>query len=172
MNHLIFILIGTLSVFPLRNERPELVQVKSEFLDCIRSGGNCEGYTYEAMRLVYTSESSEAYTDNHAFVMALKSSNNWQELGPAYNQKVLEKAQAAANEGHPVVAVYFGQGKDPLHVAVIVPGSLTLSGSWGMQVPNSISLPDFEPDHSFIGKPLSYAFEKRNLLSLKIYSHG
>ncbi len=171
MNQLILTLLCTSFLYSWPKEEPQLVQVKSEFLDCTQTSGNCEGYTYEAMRLVYSSQENKEYTDNHSFVQALKSSSNWKELGPGYNQHVLEKAQQAANSGQAAVAVYFGQGKEPLHVAVILPGELSTSGSWGLQVPNSISLPDFEPDHSYIGKPLSYAFEKRMLLSLKIYVH-
>lgn len=153
------------------NEKKEsLDRIKADFLDCTRSNGACEGYTFEALQVVYPQKHSEHYTDNLTFMKEVRSGEEWKELGPAYKQEILVQAQQAANDDKAVVAVYLDPQDQPLHVAIILPGELRTSGSWGLEVPVSVSLPDFRPDHAYIGKPLSYAFEKSSLLSLRIFA--
>ncbi len=145
-------------------------QVKSAFIECTKSSSGCEAYTFQALEVVYPDQSSFDFTDNHSFYSTVKSANSWELLGAAYSQPVLSAAQKHANEGHAVVAIYLDKNDEPLHIAVILPGELQNSGSWGMLVPQAVSLPDFNPDNAFTRKPLSYAFEKRALLSLKIFA--
>jgi len=160
-----------LSIVPaMYNDDKSIDQVKNAFEKCIRNNGACETYTFQALALVYPDAADFSYTDNHSFYQAVKAGDDWELVGAAYQQEVLKKAQEMANGGQPVVAVYLDQNEEPLHVAVILPGELQTSGSWNMQVPQAISLPDFNPDNAFIQKPLSYAFEKRALLSLKIFA--
>ncbi len=151
--------------------KDELEKTYSAFVECSsQSETACESFTYQALGQVYQEQSFFDINTNDKFYQLLKDGGNWEELGQAYNQEVLRKAQEKANAGKAVVAVYTNKNDQPLHVAVILPGDLNQSGSWGLIVPNSASFPDFDPDHAFVNKPLSYAFEKRNLLSIKIYA--
>jgi len=87
----------------------------------------------------------------------VKKSNNWMKLGNASNQKTLEKAQEAANNGNATIAIdvseTYGQ------VAMIIPGKLTNSGAWKLKVPNTATLVNYDAKKSFTNKPLSYAFK-------------
>jgi hypothetical protein len=87
----------------------------------------------------------------------VKLSNDWVKLGAASNQEVLDKAQQAANEGKATLAIdvseTYGQ------VAMIIPGKLTKSGSWNLQVPNAAALVNYDAEKSFMDKSLAYAFK-------------
>ncbi|KAB8154149.1 hypothetical protein EZY14_006850 [Kordia sp. TARA_039_SRF] len=87
----------------------------------------------------------------------VKRSNDWVKLGAASNQEVLDKAQQAANEGKATLAIdvseTYGQ------VAMIIPGKLTKSGSWNLQVPNAAALVNYDAEKSFMDKSLAYAFK-------------
>ncbi len=78
----------------------------------------------------------------------------------------LTQAQQLANEKKAVVAVY--QNANSVgHVALVLPGNLEASGSWGLSVPNAASFFLPEPSRSFVNKGLSFAFtqeyaERRN----------
>ena len=70
-----------------------------------------------------------------------------------------------------VVALYMtpsGAG----HVAIILPGELQPSGSWGLNVPNSASFLMMEPQRSYVGKGLSYAFAKTHLKDVVLYARN
>ncbi|PTX61001.1 hypothetical protein C8N46_105157 [Kordia periserrulae] len=96
----------------------------------------------------------------------VKKSNDWVKLGAASNQEVLEKAQQAANEGKATLAIdvseTYGQ------VAMIIPGKLTKSASWELQVPNAAALVNYDAKKSFMEKSLSYAFKSAE--NIVIYS--
>ena len=99
----------------------------------------------------------------------LKESDKWEVLGQSYDQKTLSAAQEHANAKKAVVAVYLntaGVG----HVAVITPGELKLSGSWGLSVPSAASFFPTEPSKSFVDKGLSFAFMKQMLKDVHIYA--
>lgn len=87
----------------------------------------------------------------------VKRSNDWVKLGAASNQEVLDKAQQAANKGKATLAIdvseTYGQ------VAMIIPGKLTKSGSWNLQVPNAAALVNYDAEKSFMDKSLAYAFK-------------
>ena len=82
--------------------------------------------------------------------------SNWTHLGSATDQDALKKAQESANCGRAVVAVLSSPTGG--HVAIILPGPLTTSTGWKLNVPNSASFFTHNPGKSFAGKPLSYAF--------------
>jgi hypothetical protein len=98
----------------------------------------------------------------------LKQSSAWESLGPAYTQSTLTQAQQMANEKKAVVAVY--QNANSVgHMALIIPGQLEASGSWGLNVPNAASFFLPEPSRSFVNKGLSFAFTKNMLKDVTIY---
>ncbi|MBC8755837.1 hypothetical protein H2O64_14260 [Kordia sp. YSTF-M3] len=87
----------------------------------------------------------------------VKKSDNWTKLGNASNQESLVKAQAAANNGNATIAIDISESYG--QVAMIIPGDLTNSGSWKLQVPNTAALVNYDAKKSFTNKPLSYAFK-------------
>ncbi len=87
----------------------------------------------------------------------VKKSEAWTQLGNASNQEALIKAQQAANAGKPTIAVDVSQTYG--QVAMIIPGNLTKSGSWKLQVPNAAALVNYDANKSFMDKSLSYAFK-------------
>jgi hypothetical protein len=87
----------------------------------------------------------------------VKRSNAWTKLGNASDQEVLNKAQQAANAGNATIAIDVSQTYG--QVAMIIPGKLTKSGSWKLQVPNTAALVNYSADKSFMNKSLSYAFK-------------
>lgn len=89
---------------------------------------------------------------------------NWSHLGSASDQSTLKSAQDGANCGKAVVAVLASETGG--HVAIILPGSLSHSGSWKLDVPNSASFFTHNPGKSFSGKPLSYSFPKAEGIEL------
>ncbi|MDA2935028.1 PKD domain-containing protein [Acidobacteria bacterium AH-259-D05] len=87
----------------------------------------------------------------------------WVAIGPATDQQALEIAQSRANEGVPVIAV------SPLHAAFILPGQLTPSGSWQLEVPNSASFFPKNPLISYVARGLSHAWRKADSMDVKLY---
>ena len=78
----------------------------------------------------------------------------WEPIGVATKQEDLDKAQKNANDTKATIAF------DPTktnHVAIILPGEMSKSGSWGLDVPNSASFFIHKPE-SYINKGLSYSF--------------
>lgn len=89
----------------------------------------------------------------------VESASNWEKLGPATDQGVLDQAQQNANEGKAVIAISDQQGIG--NVAIIMEGKQESSGSWGgLNCPNSASF--FMKNHkgSYVGKKLSFAWGK------------
>jgi len=89
---------------------------------------------------------------------------NWSHLGSASDQSALKSAQDNANCGKAVVAVLASDTGG--HVAIILPGSLSHSGSWKLDVPNSASFFTQNPSKSFAGKSLAYSFPKADGVEL------
>lgn len=87
----------------------------------------------------------------------IKKSDTWIKLGNASDQEALNKAQQAANNGKATVAIDVSESYG--QVAMIIPGKLTNSGSWKLQVPNAAALVNYSADKSFMDKSLSYAFK-------------
>ncbi|AXG67863.1 hypothetical protein KORDIASMS9_00045 [Kordia sp. SMS9] len=87
----------------------------------------------------------------------VKRSNSWTKLGKASNQEVLIKAQSAANNGNATIAIDMSETYG--QVAMIIPGKLSKSGAWKLEVPNAAALVNYNADKSFTEKSLSYAFK-------------
>jgi hypothetical protein len=153
----------------------ELSQIHRDFKQCSEADADeCRTYIGKAFSVVYGIEdfkhSSGQYFDVSDIGGYVSENPRWEVIGAAYDNKVLARSQQLANDNQAVLALYKNKEGVTMHVAIILPGDLVPSGSWGLEVPNAASLPTFDPDHSFINKGLSYAFEKRNLLNVKIYA--
>ncbi|EMR04772.1 hypothetical protein [Cesiribacter andamanensis] len=101
----------------------------------------------------------------------LNSTSSWRMLGRGYDQKALSQAQELANAGKAVIAIYLN-AEGIGHVSYIVPGELKLSGTWGFRVPNSASFFITDPQRSYVGKSLSYAYERPLLNGVLLYTRN
>lgn len=88
----------------------------------------------------------------------------WTRLGNAADQATLDEAAAGAGNGQPVIATMVD---DPHgHVAIILPGAVQNSTTWGMMVPNSAG---FSLDHvgnAYVYCRLSATFSDRNQVNI------
>ena len=101
----------------------------------------------------------------------LEENKQWKLLGHAYEQGALSQAQDYANAKKAAVAVYL-DSENIGHVSLILPGELKLSGSWGFNVPNSASFFLNQPENSYIGKGLSYAFKRNMIKEVLLYARS
>ena len=95
----------------------------------------------------------------------------WTRLGVATDQQVLMQAQEYANQKKAIVATKYVSGGIG-HVALILPGSLKLSPSWNMQVPNSASFFINRPNMSYVSGPLSKAFVASDKSEVEIWGRN
>lgn len=118
----------------------------------------CNHFTAEAICRFYQIEDFKK-EDQYVSYREIKdvvtlNGGSWEPIGLATNQEDLEKAQQNANDSRATIAF------DPLksnHVAIILPGKMSKSGQWGLEVPNSASFFVHKVD-SYINKGLSYSF--------------
>ena len=159
------------------NWRQDLAASLEEFLQCTNSKGEkyqCSGYIGESIAKVYKtnvffSDKLSRYLHINEISTSLMENGQWTEIGRAYDQKALDEAQKQANARKAVIAVYTtpsGIG----HIAVILPGKLQYSGSWGFNVPNAASFVFNDAEKSFVDKGLSYAFTKSMIKDVVLYS--
>lgn len=159
------------------NWKQEVDAALQEFLDCANSSTDkflCSTYIGESIAKIYNLNNLYSEKDGRYLLIteiskSMSEHSGWKLLGHAYEQNVLADAQKYANENKAVIAVYktaTGVG----HIAVILPGNLQYSGSWGFSVPNSASFSFAEPTKSYAGKGLSYAFTKNMIKDVELYS--
>lgn len=152
--------------------KSELEASMKEFMVCkdtsINGVNPCSKYSGQSVATVYKlddfySDKYDRYLTGSEMAKFIKSSDKWEQLGVSLLKDVLEKAQDAANKNIATVAVY-SDDKGIGHVAIVLPGELSKSGTWGLDVPNSASFFVNEKGESYIGKGLSYGFRnmKRN----------
>lgn len=91
-------------------------------------------------------------------------SKHWIQLG-TITQETIDQALAHTNRGG--LSLIIDTAKAYGHVVMIVPGESKKSGSWGMKLPNVLSLANHKPEKSFSNKPLSYAMTQSE--DVKIY---
>jgi hypothetical protein len=159
------------------NWRKDLTASLEKFMECANTTGEkyqCTGYIGEAIAKVYKtnaffSEKLRRYLLINEISKSLVENGQWTPIGHAYEQKALEEAQNQANASKAVIAVYTtdnGIG----HIALILPGKLQYSGSWGFNVPNAASFAINDTEKSFVDKGLSYAFAKNMIKDVVLYS--
>ena len=150
-----------------------------QFIDCTNSSGEkyqCSSFIGESISKVYKtnaffSEKQNRYLHINEISKSSVENGQWTKIGYAYDQNVLDKAQIQANANKAVIAVYLtnsGIG----HIAVILPGELHYSGSWGFNVPNAASFFFNDTEKSFVDKGLSYAFSKNMIKDVVLYSRN
>jgi hypothetical protein len=159
------------------NWKKELNTSLEEFKGCAPNNTgtptNCTKLQGETLHTVYKvndffSQKAGRYMTVSEVAGFLKKNGSWTALGPAYLQETLTQAQQAANENKAVVAIY--QNASAVgHVALVLPGELEPSGSWGLNVPNTASFFLPEPGRSFVAKGLSFAFTKIMLKDITFY---
>lgn len=157
------------------NWSTELSEILRQFTACDESI-DCAQYSGKSLNSVYKvndlySPQQDRYMQGGEIVDFLESSPKWQLLGHAYKQDVLNEAQQHANSKKAVVALYH-DNNGASHMALILPGELQASGSWGLQVPNSASFLLADPARSYVGKGLSYAFAKHHLKDVVIFARS
>jgi hypothetical protein len=136
----------------------------------------CNRFVGEGLKIVYKvddlySEKKKRYLVSNEIANYLEASDNWTLLGTADDQDVLNEAQGYANVKKAIVAVQKGESSYG-HVALIIPGSLTYSGTWGKNVPNSASFFIHLPNKSYVGKGLSWAWKVDEASNVKIYGRN
>lgn len=98
---------------------------------------------------------------------------DWNALGTADDQGVLDQSKQAAESGKLVVAVWQNpESASPGHVAFIGPGPLTPSATWGLNTPVSASLVLNQPQKDFLGQPPSCAFGADKKSAVHIWVKG
>ena len=160
------------------NWKQELAKAVAEFKSCKQDVADnvnpCSKFTGESLKTVYKlddfySAELKRYLTGSEIVKFLEGSSKWTKSGSALNQETLNMAQNNANKSIAVVAVYADE--DGLgHVALILPGELSTSGTWSRNVPNCASFFMNTPEKSFSEKGLSYAFSKSMINKVIIYT--
>src|SRR5688572_20229261 len=159
------------------NWKKDLMASLEQFINCTNSTGEkyqCSSYIGESIAKVYKtnaffSEKLSRYLRINEIPKSLVENGQWKEIGRAYDQKALKEAQDQANAHKAVIAVYTtpsGIG----HIALILPGKLQYSGSWGFDVPNAASFLFNDSEKSFVDKGLSYAFTKNMIKDVILYA--
>ena len=165
---------------PCSTDQPWSKTVKNllhQFKQCkapIDDRSPCNYFLSRALEIIYKvtdfkneGDSSKPYfTANEIEKFVEGNPGIWENLGLATNQKVLDKAQKQANLLKAVIAVIGGSPHG--HVAIIIPGDIRASGNWSLDVPCSACFFFDKPLKSFVGCPLSYAFESPS--NVTIYS--
>ena len=107
------------------------------------------------------------YLSANSIFKLLEERSDWIKLGAADKQGALNVAQTLANKGFPVIAA--SEGAVHGHVALIIPGEESMSGKWGLDVPNSASFFLGRPHKSYIGKMLSFAWSSDQKSNVVIF---
>ncbi len=158
------------------NWKQSLDESLKSFMACKDNGAAinpCSKYVGESVNTVYQvndfySQKLGRYMLIEEIAEYLKGDTKWKTLGKAFNQDALKEAQQAANSKKGVVAIYLNSSGVG-HMALILPGELQPSGSWGMSVPNSASFLLSDSGKSYVAKGLSYAFPRNVLMDVLLY---
>lgn len=99
-------------------------------------------------------------------------SDKWENLGTGDSQDALGKAQDAANSNRCVIAVWQNPTSGaPGHLALILPGQLSASTSWGLNVPNAANFAMNAPSLNFVCDKLSRGFGADKMGSVILFVH-
>jgi hypothetical protein len=158
------------------NWEQDLANSMTQFMNCATTSpdkSQCSSFISESLVKVYKvnafySDKLKRHLQIYEISKSMIDGGSWTLLGYAYDQKALNEAQKCANANKAVIAVYttVSGGK---HIALILPGKLDYSGSWGFNVPNSASFFFDDPAKSYVGKGLSYAFAKNMIKDVALY---
>ncbi len=161
-----------------RNWTSDLNNSLEEFKNCegADSGLPCRQFPGKSLKTVYNL--NDFYTNEDGRYMSvgeisefLKNNSKWTLLGHAYEPNTLAEAQQLANDKKAALAIYTNSSGEG-HMVLIVPGELQPSGSWGINVPNSVSFFSKDPSKSYVNKGLSYAFGKSLIKDVLLYKRN
>ncbi len=115
--------------------------------------------------------SKKFYTANEiATLLSAGLAPKWSRLGVASDQPTLVSAKNQADAGRLVLAVWRNPDpKKPGHVALVGPGPLAASGSWGLKTPNSSQFKLDDPAADYLSKPLACAFKKEVAAAVELW---
>lgn len=158
------------------NWKTDVTKLMDQFVDCASGTTEnqvCSSFVGESVAKVYKvnalySDKAKRYLMFNEMLKQFSESSQWTVLGHAYDQKALVTAQERANANKAVVAVYTTD-EGIKHVALILPGELQFSGTWGFEVPNSASFVLNDPSKSYVSKQLSYAFARNMIKDVTLY---
>jgi hypothetical protein len=158
------------------NWNRDLTALHDKFITCTSSGTDtapCSSLISESIAKTYKvsglySDKTKQYLQVKEMAALISDTKQWTQIGHAYDQKTLTDAQDLANAHKAVVAVYTTP-EGVSHIALVLPGELQTSGSWGFKVPNSASFVLSDPSKSYVSKPLSYAFTRNMIKDVVLY---
>ncbi|MFT6746563.1 MAG: hypothetical protein ACJAZ2_000904 [Glaciecola sp.] len=148
----------------------DLEASKEAFIDCKNTSTEshaCKEFVATAFASYYGYKlmNADEYLPYDEILATISESSDWQELGSASDQNVLNEAQENANQGIGTLAV---NTKGTKSVAIIIKGELSHSNSLGLDCPNVLVFRPRIFNKSFVGKGINYAWS--DLSDVKIYS--
>ncbi len=150
---------GNIVISPQSTEILE--EIKGDYDDCKANETKereCNRFTAEALCRFYEindfQQDEDYVTYREIKDVVTLNGGIWEPIGLATSQESLEQAQKNANNTKATIA--FDPTKSN-HVAIILPGKMVPSGSWGLDVPNSASFFIHKPE-CYYNKGLSYSF--------------
>lgn len=155
------------------NWKADLASDLQAFISCATATNDrtqCTTFVESSITRVFKLEAPNSESTGSIIPVSFANNDQWSRLGKAYEQAVLNSAQEMANNHRAVVAVLEGPAGEMMHMALILPGALRFSGSWGFSVPNSASFFLTAPEKSYTEKGLSYAFTRNMVKDVTLYA--
>lgn len=138
--------------------------------DALNDTSPCNTFAGRGLDAIYgvtDFKSGDGYLTANGIADYLASSSQWAALGALFDADNNLCAQALANKAYPVVAVL--KGAEHGHIALVIPGDLGQSGSWGFSVVNSASFRLNEPGKAYVNGKISLAFSPENAKNALLY---
>lgn len=157
-----------------RHWSDQLEKEVARFEGCADTSTSCHALIGKVLKTVYQiddfySKKEKRYMRVDEIQSFLQASKQWSLLGQGFEQTTLQEAQSLANKKRAVIAIYVNEEKIG-HLAYVLPGELSPSGSWGVQVPNSMAYFVNEPSQSYVNRGLSYSFPRRIITDVYLYA--
>jgi|GEM_PF-4022308 len=186
MKKLIFLIaLGSISSLAIAQDKcSQVIQLLDQVKDACQAyppQDYCNIFVGQAISDMYQiddfklSASPTGFYDANSIVLNLFTtwSANWQNLGTADSQDVLNAAQNVANSNKCVIAVWRNPNpSNPGHICLILPGQLTASGTWGLNVPNSANFAMNAPANNYVCDKLSKAFRANAAPAVYLFVHN
>lgn len=163
MKKILFVFLPVLFL-ACNSDKPEITreEVYNQFIDCkatTEDKHGCKEYVamlIDAQYGISDFDMGDSYLPYDELIGVINSSDKWVNIGFANDQDVLAKAQEYSNDGRAVLVM----NPDKPGIAIIMPGELTHSSGWELDVPNCAFLHMKKPEKSFLDNTLAYAFGK------------
>lgn len=162
---------------PSRQQLDLVIKKLGEFMKCevgneMNDSSPCNTFASRGLEAIYGVKDFKTGKSSHQSANGMwnevhKSDSQWKKLGAVLDEQNNLCAQSIANAGWPVIALRERKGHG--HVALVIPGELKDSGSWGMKTANSASFfyretPEemYSKSQGYLDKALSSAFIKED----------